>query len=152
MCPEGRNGRDLSESVSGTLHMYIRHLMMLETQDTESKRVTTGTLRRVHVIHGGECRWRGPPRSDQLCLWSLCAGFISRCVPCARSLACSVPASSVPVCRVPLQSLCAVCRLPMCLPHSLAEEPSSSSQTLPPAPETSNLVTSVNPCVLCESL
>ena len=29
----------LQETVIGTLHMYIRHLMMLETQDTESKRV-----------------------------------------------------------------------------------------------------------------
>ena len=30
----------LQETVSGTLHMYIRQFMMLETQDTESKRVT----------------------------------------------------------------------------------------------------------------
>ena len=28
----------LQETVSGTLHMYIRQFMMLETQDTESKK------------------------------------------------------------------------------------------------------------------
>ena len=112
----------------------------------------------------GECRWRGPPRSDQLCLCrpSVPASSVAVCrVPGPLVALCRLPRSLCAVCRLPLQSLCAVCRLPTCLPHSLAEEPSSSSQSVRPYHQHQKLqtlwplgilVTSVNPCVLCESL